>query len=78
MVKNKKSIDKSEISVIIKTDKTRHEIREVIKMFKIFKKTAKPMYVITNHYVTHVAYSDAEMYDILANIGYDAQVTRVN
>ena len=47
-------------------------------MFKIFKKTAKPMYVITNHYVTHVAYSYAEMYDILANIGYDAHVTKVN
>lgn len=47
-------------------------------MFQMFKKVAKPMYVITNHYVTHVAYSEQEMYDILALIGYDAQVTKVN
>ena len=46
-------------------------------MFKIFKKSAKPMYVITNHYTTHVAHSEKEMYDILAAIGYDAEVIKV-
>ena len=44
----------------------------------MFKKVINPKYVITAHYETHVAYTEQEKNNILACVGYDAQVVEVN
>ena len=44
----------------------------------MFKKVINPKYVITAHYETHVAYTEQELWNILACVGYDAQVIEVN
>lgn len=43
-------------------------------MFKIFKRKENKKYIITAHGITHVAYTEEEKWDILAMVGYDAQV----
>lgn len=47
-------------------------------MFNIFKKKVYPQYVIHAHGVSHFAYTEQEMWDILAMVGYDAEVVKVN
>ena len=44
----------------------------------MFKKAINPKYVITAHYETHVAYTQKELWSILACVGYDAKVVEVN
>ena len=47
-------------------------------MFNIFKKKVNPQYVINAHGVSHVSYTEKEMWNILAQVGYDAEVIKVN
>jgi hypothetical protein len=72
----KKGVDKQPHPCYNKDTKneTQNKQKEVIKMFNIFKRKENKKYVITAHGITHVAYTEEEKWDILAMVGYDAQV----
>ena len=46
-------------------------------MFNIFKKKVAVKYIIVANYESHLCYTEKEKWDVLAMVGYDAEIIEV-
>ena len=77
----KKSVDKQKHlwynSLVSKTRPKQITKKKENTMFNIFKKKATVKYIIVANYENHLCYTEQKKWDVLARVGYDAQIIEI-